>query len=200
MKKKLITILAMLALVSTFAMAVENVFDSATAEVDSMSLETGAAPTETATVVADAASIPFVFELQANDGDTSTWASAAGKEVYDASWDVRAGFTANFRILATAGSQHTATSFTIGITAEPLKHVSDTSVTAGAATISGADGTYLDGSFDSGTNKFSLTTATNHTYAGAAGDAVTFDVAYAADEDAIAGRYTSDVTVTYTVS
>ncbi len=201
MKKKLITLLALVALVSSFAMAVENVYDPANtpAEVDSISLATSAPATESATVVADAPSLPFIFELQANPGD-STWVPAAGKEVYDATWNVRNTFVANFRILAKEGTQHTATSFSISIEAGQLKHISDPNVTAGTATITGAipNGANFGGSFASDT--FNLTTATNHTYTGAADDAVTFNVTYSAAPTAPAGRYKSNVKVTYTVS
>ncbi len=196
MNKKLISILAILALVTGSVFAVQTVVnDGAAPYTDAFSTTTA---DESATVVADAASIPFQFALQASSGINGSWVNAAGKDVYDAdNFNVRTGFTANFRILTTAGSQHTQQSFKITVSVGALTHIDGTS-TGGAATISGdVSNSNYTGSFDTNTNKFTLTTKDDHTYSGVNEDAVKFDVTYAAAANAIAGRYESTVTVAY---
>ncbi|NCD05069.1 MAG: hypothetical protein EOL97_03035 [Spirochaetia bacterium] len=190
MKKKLITLLALVAIVSGVAFAVQEV---GTADSYTDPGFTTTSTSEGAVVVADAKNIPFVFELQADNN--GSWIAADEEQVFDTTWNVRSGFTASFRILTTDGTQYSPKSFNIDIDAAQL--VSGAGDLAGAATLSGTVGTNFTGSFTPSTGRFAIATKANHYYNSADTDALTFNVTYAATAQAPAARYTSDVTVTY---
>ncbi len=193
MKKKLITLLALVAIVSGVAFAAQEVGTAGSYTDPGF---TTTSTSEGAVVVADAKNVPFVFELQADN--SGSWLAADGDEVFDTTWNVRDGFTASFRILTTKGTQYSELPFEIKIEADQL--VSEAGDLAGAATLSGTVGSNFTGSFTPSTGIFAISTIADHYYNSADADALTFDVEYAATEQAPAARYTSDVTVTYNVS
>ena len=205
MKKKLISMIAILAIVTGSVFADQEVSDSSTTITDytetAYSLDTTG---DSSTVVADAESEEFVYTLE---GENSTgWVSAEGEEVFDSTWDVRSGFNVDFRIRATAGTINAVSPVTATISVGKLTHTELTSTTIDKdITISGASvGSALTlGTTSGGTNAdyvIPFETISGHYYglaANAADDSVSFNIAYAGDTVAPAGRYESDVTVAY---
>jgi len=208
MKKKLITLLALVAIVSGVAFAADQeVANPVTAYSETAySLNTAQ---DSATVVADAESMQFVYTLEAQNGSSLAWISAESQQVFDADWDVRAGFAVNFRIRATAGTINAVSPVTATVSAGKLTHtVLSSTIVNKDVTISGATaGSALSlGTATGGVNAnyvIPFETISGHYYgleANAAADSVSFTITYAGDTQAPAGRYTSDVKVTYAAS
>ncbi|MGD6731153.1 MAG: hypothetical protein ACPKMZ_08775 [Pleomorphochaeta sp.] len=204
MKKKLITILAMLAIGATFIMAATEVANPLTTAYteDAGSVSTTG---ESTTVVADAATIPFTLQLEAQD--SSGWVPAASKKVYDVAWNVREDFTAPFRVHLTAGTKESVQGLKVTVSATALtrlvSNVASGYVSKGARTIVNPDvGENLDTLVSTDNPEFTFNTKSNHMYGltdNEADDSFTFGVKYAKDENAPAGRYESTVTVAYSV-
>ena len=206
MKKKLITLLALVAIVSGFAMAAPQTvvadntagaYSGATTDVTVSTSNSG----DNATVVADAKNKDFLFELQALNGDLVTWTSVDGKDVYDTAWNVRDGFVASFRVLTKEGSQYSAQSVLITITPAPLKLVADNNIVSSTPTITDTSiGSNFGSTSAFSSDVFTLITKPNTYYGGTANDAVEFNLTFAPDSVAPAGRYESLLTVAYTAS
>jgi len=220
MKKKLITLLALAAIVSGVAFAADQEVSipeipgspatppvpvSTYSEV-AYSLDTSG---DSSTVVADAESIEFVYTLEAQNGASAAWISAEGQEVFDADWNVRSGFSVNFRIRATAGTINAVSPVTATVSAGKLTHtVLSSTIVNKDVTISGAAaGSALTlGTATGGVNAdyvIPFQTISGHYYgltANAAADSVGFTITYAGDTQAPAGRYNSTVTVAYSAT
>lgn len=215
MKKKLITLLALVAIVSSFAMAVQVVPGSPTYSEDVYAITTVSSGS---TVVADAESIPFTYLLEAENG--TTWVSAQGVEVYDADWNVRdASFSVDFRIRATAGTDNDASPVTATVTVGKLTHTTlsstkiDKDVEISEATV-GSSFTLTDGAgataatgTPNAVSAIKFSTISGLYYGGStltdakkAADSVNFTITYTGDSEAPAGRYKSTVTVAYVAS
>ena len=219
MKRKLITLLALVAIISGVAFAADQEVSIPESSVGAGDGTPITAYTETAysldttgdsaTVVADAESIEFVYALEAQNGASATWISAESQEVFDADWDVRAGFAVNFRIRATAGTINAVSPVTATVSAGKLTHtVLASTIVNKDVTISGAAaGSALTlGSPTGGVNAnyvIPFQTISGHYYglpANAAADSVGFTITYAGDTQAPAGRYNSTVTVAYSAT
>lgn len=207
MKKKLISMIAILAIVtgSVFADQDQEVSNSTTPITEysenAYSLDT---TSDSSTVVADAESEEFVYTLEAQNG--TGWVSAEGEEVFDSSWDVRDGFNVDFRIRATAGTINAVSPVEATISVGKLTHteLNSTIIDKDITISDAAAGDYLTlGTTSGGSNAdyvIPFETISGHYYgiaANAAGDSVSFNIAYAGDSEAPAGRYESDVTVAY---
>jgi hypothetical protein len=207
MKKKLITILAMLAIGATFVFAADQQIGATYSESMNASGDTKT------TVVANALSQPIVFDLEAQTG--STWTNAQDEEVFDADWKVRSGFDAFFRLRATAGSYNSALQLTVNVSATNLYRDGETTTSApnyheaGAGSVSAATagGNFTAGTFALNTGTLPILVSPNHVYGlnpttgtNAADDSLEFTLSYAADANAPAGQYKSVVTVSYTNS
>ncbi len=208
MKKKLITILAMLAIGATFAMAAQTVGGTADSPTYTSS-NTAVNDTDTATVVAvqgDEA-FSFIFEAQ----DATGWTAADGKEVYD-SWTPRTDFTASFRARVMSGTSNTNTSLALTIQVGNLTRVdTETGVTpydTGNPTIGarslGTDSilSLSQGSVTTSTASVSvedtITLAKNINFGtDEVKNSVYFDVTYDGDDEAPAGRYESVVSLNF---
>jgi hypothetical protein len=209
MNKKLITLLAMVALVSSFLVAAVEV-PRTTGYTETMD----AGGDGSTVIVAHAQSTDMDFDLEAETAG-STWTNANGLEVFNSEWDVRDEFDAFFRLRATAGSYNgeVPLTITIAVTNLYLDGVTNTTFSnyyeAGVGVVSAATtGTFFtktNGSFTVGTSIVALpiTTKAYHVY-GQGGnevnDSVNFTLTYDGDAGAPAGQYESDVTVTYTNS
>lgn len=177
MKKKLITILAMLAIGATFVFAA---YTTAGADPGTWTGATLAqADGESTVIVADADEEQYLFALEvATDDDATSWTAADTLYITDADWDVRTGFDVDFRIRATAG--------------------------AGTLSLS-SNGSFMPTTLAGFV--FSTTLDESHVYgvdattaANATDDSFVFNIDYAGDDQAPAGRYRSTVTVAYSVS
>lgn len=210
MKKKLISMIAILAIVSGAIFAAQEVSNATTPisgyTEDAYSLDTTG---DSATVVADAESIEFVYTLEAEN--SSGWVSAENQEVFDSAWNVRsvAGFSVDFRIRATAGTINAVSPVTATVTAGKLTHtelastIIDKDVTISAATSGFALPITSAGGNTNASSAISFETISGHYYgleANAAADSVNFTITYAGDENAPAGRYESEVTIAYSAS
>lgn len=213
MKKRLILITTILAIVSGALFAADQeVANTATAYAPTaFSVDnTG----DSATVVADADNVEFVFALEAQNG--ANWVSAESQEVYDADWNVRnaQAVSVDFRVRATAGTADTANSVQVTVGAGKLTRVGtagyvvDKAVVIAAPSVAGT--TYFTDLVGSAvtaatgtataTSPITFNTVANHFYglaANAAGDSVNFNITYTGDANAPAGRYKSAVTVAY---
>ncbi len=205
MKKRLILITTILAIVSG-ALFAAQVVDNTPNYTDA---EMSVSGDEGSTVVADAANVAMVFDLEAKTGDT-TWANANGYEVYDETWDVRAPFDAYFRLYASDGSYDSATPLTITVEVGNLYRNGETTSTeddyydAGAGVVSAATlgGNFATATYSPSSNleNFAITTKANHYYgvsSTTADDSLTFKLSYDGNANAPAGRYKSEVTVSY---
>ncbi|MGD1817225.1 MAG: hypothetical protein ACPKNR_09350 [Pleomorphochaeta sp.] len=218
MKKRLILITTILAIVSGALFAADQVVaNTATAYAPTaFSVDnTG----DSATVVADADNVEFVFALEAQNG--ANWVSAESQEVYDADWNVRnaQAVTVDFRVRATAGTADTANSVQVTVGAGKLTrvlgsgesgsaYVVDKDVVIAAPSVAGTTyftnlvGSAVTAATGTATASSPITfkTVANHFYgltANAAGDSVNFNITYTGDANAPAGRYESAVTVAY---
>ena len=205
MKKKLITILAMLAIGATFVFAAQEVAtDTTTASPYTETAYSLDTTQDGSTVVADAESIAFVYTLEAQNG--TDWVSAESQEVFDSTWDVRTGFDVDFRIRATAGTINAVSPVTATVTVGKLTHTIlnsttvDKDVTISAATVGSAFTLTSSAESVNISEVIKFKTISGHYYglaANAAADSVNFNIAYAGDTNAPAGRYKSTVTVAY---
>lgn len=210
MNKKLITIIAMLALVSSFVMAAQEVSSDLPAPAYTEEVYSLGTSSSSSTVVADSESIEFVYALEAKNGED--WVLAEDQKVYDSTWNVRAGFNVDFRIRATAGTINAVSLVKATVTVGKLTHTAlsgtivDKSITisgatagdrltlvtaTGGGTATGGDAAYVI-SFEtqSGFN-YGVDEETQ------ADESVSFNIAYAGDSAAPAGRYESTVLVKY---
>jgi len=213
MNKKLITTIAMVALVSSFILAddpqivtapEDNTGTSTILAVelpefdDSVSVSGGGQ----STVVADAENVPFVFVLQAENG--TTWVDANEENVFDPDWDVRDGFDVDFRIAAVEGSSSTASTIKVDIEVGNLLRngVTNSSFSdyydAGIGTFDSVNSTSGFDTVSIGSSDFTFKTKPNRYYATNNG-LVNFNLNYDGDESAPAGRYESEVTIAYSV-
>ncbi len=210
MKKRLILITTILAIVSGALFAAQQV--GAEDSFD-YSESMNASGDTTTTVVANALSQAIVFDLEAQTG--STWTNAQDLEVFDSDWDVRAttGFNANFRLRATAGSYDDDLQLTVNVSATNLYRNGQTTSTAadyykaGAGSVSAASAgaNFTEGEFVLSAGTLPILVSPNHVYGldpdnNAAGDSLEFTLHYEGDQIAPAGQYKSVVTVSYTNS
>ena len=205
MKKRLILITTILAIVSGALFAADTTAGADPGAWSGATLAQSAG--ETTTIVADADEEQYLFSLEVATGDTSiTWASANNKFITDADWDVREGFDVDFRIRATAGAMagdlSLATTLSIG---NLLRETDSWDAGAGTLTLVTPNGSFMPTSLAGST--FTTILDESHVYgvdaataANAAADSFSFNIDYAGDDQAPAGRYRSTVTVTYTVS
>ena len=219
MKKRLILITTILAIVSGALFAEDPVDVPQQVSTDAVSIPDytpTAASVSTAgnstTVVADADNIQFVFALEAEND--ATWLPAASQDVYDADWNVRdnQAVSVDFRVRATAGTANAPYGVQVTVEAGKLTRVgtdgyvvdkdvviSTPEVGSNLTLVSGAEVTGGANVQASSTIKFN--TVANHFYGlgdNAAGDSVNFNITYTGDANAPAGRYESAVTVNYT--
>lgn len=209
MKKKLIITLAMLAIVSSFVMAAKQKVTSSGEDgvvlpdfTTNLSAEGG----ESTSVVADAENVDFIFTLEAQNG--SAWVDANGQQVFDADWDVRDGFNVDFRVKAIAGSSNSAQTIKVNVQVGNLFREGATNsewsnyYNAGQGILSSVYGNSgfdsLASTVGSKNGNFTFSTKANRYYATDPGT-VNFKLAYGGDEEAPAGRYESDVTISYSV-
>ncbi|MGD1822318.1 MAG: hypothetical protein ACPKM0_06080 [Pleomorphochaeta sp.] len=207
MNKKILSIIAILALVPTFIMA-QTVGATGDAPTYS-SIALPAAEEESTTVVAVQEDVAFSFIFEAKTTDNS-WVSANSKEIYDSAWSPRSDFTASFRARVEQGTSTAISSLSIKIEIGNLARTTGTSYDTGLPTLSARTlGTDSLLSIAQGTASTSspltvtdtVTLANNVTY-GADEDknSVYFDVTYTGDSTAPAGRYESIVKLNFTAS
>lgn len=201
MNKKLLSILAILALVTGSVFAVT----ASTTEPNAFVFDSITQPTaESTTVVADADQEQYAMELQVNAGG---WTPADGMYITDdANWNVREGFTVNFRVLTTAGAMEgdrtLETTLTVGDLIRQTPN-GETAHTAGAGTLSleSFGATFMNTSLSGLVFTSSLKEA--HVYGESgneAEDSYEFNIAYAADGTAPAGQYRSSITISYSIT
>ncbi len=204
--KKLLTILAAstIAISSVFAVVSGGTTVGSTPEFNNQAMSvTGGDAT---VLVVDALDMPMEFVLEAitNDG----WVDANNKEIYNEAWDVRNNIDADFRVRAIAGSYSVATGIKVSVSVGNLyRNGVDNSGwsdyhDAGTGFLSEAStGNKLtSGAFDLANGVLPISTSSNHFY-GESGneeaDSLNFTISYDGDSTAPAGRYESDITLTY---
>ncbi|MGD1819232.1 MAG: hypothetical protein ACPKOI_05050 [Pleomorphochaeta sp.] len=198
MKKRLILITTILAIVSGALFAAQTVTNSVSSAFNDA---TATNPTtDTTHVVADSPVKQFNLVLEAENG--TTWTDTTSNVIYDSTWNVRTGFNVDFRIRAAQGSFPTTRTITSTITVDPLVHDGDGSIEAGSGTVTLGDvGGKFSTTFAAGA--FSTTTTPRYYYGvsgNEADDSFGFNIEYAASSTAPAGRYTSEVTIEYAVN
>ncbi|MDC7250872.1 MAG: hypothetical protein PQJ49_13230 [Sphaerochaetaceae bacterium] len=205
MKKKLITILAMLAIGATFVFAADGAQQAGVGAGPDFTAASITAPgDDTATVVVVAPAVDFSFDFEALNNNA--WVSANGTEVYNTDWSPRADFTAEFRIRVLAGSDVEDHTLGVTVTAGALTRVEDASVTS--PYVSDSSPAVSDLSLSTTSTILSLSDNTillsSTEIFGTTGEedanSAYFDVSYTGDVNAPAGQYKSTVTVAYTAS
>jgi hypothetical protein len=204
MKKKLITILAMLAIGATFVFAADTTAGADPGTWNGATLTQ--ADGESTVIVADADEEQYLFALEvATDDAATSWTAADTLYITDADWDVRTGFDVDFRIRATAGAMAGVSGLQTTLTISNLLRESD-DWDAGAGTLSlSSNGSFMPTTLSG--LVFSTTLDESHVYgvdattaANATADSFVFNIDYVGNDQAPAGRYRSTVTVAYTVS
>ncbi len=208
MNKKLITLIAMVAIVSSFAMAAVGQFVNDT-QAEGLGLYAVTANPEGTTVVVDADNVDFLFQLEAQDTEGSgDWESADTYEVFNSAWDVRSTFTAPFRVRAISGTNNEAQGVKLTFTIGALTRLVETGDLGG--THEASIGTIVG--LTSGVNFTSHTvvsplihsfyTVPNYYYGQSSSeiaDSLTFGIQYVGDTVAPAGRYKSAITLAYAI-
>ena len=204
--KKLLTLLAAstIAISSVFAVVPGGTTVDNTPDFNNQDMSVSGG--DATVLVVDATDMPMEFVLEAitNDG----WVDANDKEVYNDAWDARNNIDANFRVRAVAGSYSVATGIKITVSVGNLLRngVDNTGWSdyhdAGTGSLSEAStgNKFASGAFDLANGVLPISTSSNHFY-GESGneeaDSLNFTISYDGDSTAPAGRYESDITLTY---